>query len=66
MCLKFDDGAVLFSSQDMLRLRSRTAGAMGSTTWVDRGDAVGESGERPGATQGGCADCTRAGKQGGE
>ena len=72
MCLKLDDGAVLFSSRDMLRLRSRAAGAMGSTTWVGRGDAVGESGPCVGSTRGGCscavpcAECARAKKQDGE
>ncbi len=55
MCLKLDDGAVLFSSRDMLRLRSRAAGTMGSTTWVDRGDAVEDSGPCAGSSQGGCA-----------
>ncbi len=70
MCLKLDDGAVLFSSRDMVRLRSRAAGAMGSTTWVERGDDVGKVG--PGSSQDGCArvapcaECARAEKQGEE
>ena len=43
MCLKLENGAVLFSSQDMRRLRSRAAGAMGSAKWVGAARDGGET-----------------------
>lgn len=34
MCLKLDDGAVLFSNRDMLRLRKSSSGALGAQGWA--------------------------------
>ena len=70
MGLKLDDGAVLFSAQDMRRLRARASGAMGSTRWVGSGESAEETAGESGkcGDGGGCAapraDSIRAAKHG--
>jgi hypothetical protein len=56
---KLDNGAELFSSQDMERLRTASSGVMGNRSWVDKKEKEGEKCLTPGCRcQGKCRVCS--------